>query len=49
MKSEVKKCTCQNEYQDNKYGKGMRVHNPVKQKTSGPKQYRCTVCGDVKS
>lgn len=38
----IKPCTCQNEYQDDKYGKGNRVHN------YGPKikagTHRCTVC-----
>lgn len=38
----IKKCTCVNEYQDRKYGKGMRVH------TTGKKDGdRCTVCGPV--
>lgn len=36
----VLKCTCKSEFQDAKYGAGMRVHNP--QKKEG---YRCTVCG----
>ena len=34
------KCKCDHKFQDEKYGKGMRVHN--KMKTQG---YRCTVCG----
>ena len=32
------------EYQDKKYGKGMRLHNPWKVSTSEV-GYRCTVCG----
>jgi len=36
-------CTCQSEYQDQRYGKGNRVHNPRKEKT-----YACTVCGREK-
>ncbi len=34
------KCTCENKYQDKKYGKGKRVHNPLQ----GGKTNRCTVC-----
>jgi len=36
----VKACVCSHEYQDKKYGKGMRVHNPKKGGGSS-----CTVCG----
>ena len=39
--SEVKKCTCQHECQDELYGKGMRVH------TKCNKGDRCTVCATV--
>lgn len=39
----VVKCNCKNEYQDKKYGNGMRVHNKIKD--SG---CRCTVCKDEK-
>jgi len=38
------KCTCKHLYQDNRYGKQKRVHNPTKKKGS----YRCTVCGNIK-
>ena len=27
MGTMIKKCSCQNKYQDEQYGKGMRVHN----------------------
>ncbi len=37
------KCKCKHDYQDEKYGKGNRVHNPT------VKGYRCTVCGDEKA
>jgi len=43
--TEVKKCSCRSEYQDQKYGQGMRVHNTVKVKSGT--EYRCTVCGKV--
>ncbi len=36
----IKSCTCKNEYQDTKYGKGMRVAN-----TKKDGNVRCTVCG----
>ena len=35
-------CVCASEYQDKRYGKGKRVHNPCK-RPSGV-GYRCTVC-----
>ena len=49
----ILKCKCKNEYQDRKYGKQKRVHNPksggVRGGTGGAKEYRCTVCGAVRS
>ena len=45
----IKRCTCKNEQQDKMYGKGNRVHN-LKEKVHGRAQeYRCTVCGSVKT
>ncbi len=38
----IKQCSCQSKFQDEKYGKSMRVHNKT---TTG---YRCTVCGKDK-
>ena len=43
----IKKCiatenNCKSEYQDEKYGKGKRVHNERGDKKKSP---RCTVCG----
>lgn len=38
------KCTCKHEYQDKKYGKGLRVANNTKLET-----WRCTVCGKEKA
>lgn len=40
-------CGCENDYQDKKYGKNMRVHNPCSE-SSKPIGHRCTVCGIVK-
>lgn len=39
----VRSCSCKNEFQDEKYGKGMRLKNKT---TSG---FRCTVCGTTDS
>ena len=38
----IKACTCKNDYQDERYGKGMRVHT-VRPPDKAPR-YRCTVC-----
>lgn len=37
------RCSCKHDYQDKRYGVGVRVHNPLKA-TSGGLQWRCTVC-----
>jgi len=44
----IEKCTCSHEYQDKKYGKGMRVHNKAP-KVDKDKGRRCTVCGVSKN
>ena len=36
-------CPCEHEYQDKRYGKNNRLHNPKKEG-----KYGCTVCGKVK-
>ena len=42
--TKVLPCSCANEYQDRKYGKGRRLHN--KGKREGESAYfKCTVCG----
>ena len=46
--SAIKKCNCEHKYQDEKYGKGMRVMNELKSKQGVPQEYRCTVCGRVR-
>jgi hypothetical protein len=38
-------CSCQHEYQDKRYGKGIRVHNRKGGGATGVKGHRCTVCG----
>jgi len=35
------KCRCANEYQDKRYGQGIRIAN----KTARENEARCTVCG----
>lgn len=44
----ILKCNCKNKYQDEKYGKDYRVHNPMKVTGTQAKKYRCTVCGSVR-
>lgn len=39
------KCVCTHEYQDNRYGLGMRVVTPTS--LNGRKAVRCTVCGKI--
>lgn len=41
----IKKCTCKHEYQDQKYGPGMRVHNPSGH-SDRKGESRCSVCGN---
>lgn len=48
MKTKVMHCTCKHEFQDQTYGKGNRVHNPIKGKTTTDQRVRCTVCGNEK-
>jgi len=40
---ECAKGSCKSDYQDKKYGKNKRVHNPVNQ--GDAKMGRCTICG----
>lgn len=47
-KTGIFRCTCQHEYQDKRYGKKMRVHNPKKKKVGEIQKWRCTVCLTVK-
>jgi hypothetical protein len=49
----LKKCKCEDyrtkaaAFQNEKYGNGVRVHNPQSGKNKG--KCRCTVCGDEKN
>lgn len=41
----VRPCTCRHAFQDERYGRGLRLHTQTPgSKTTGPK-LRCTVCG----
>lgn len=40
----IKRCDCRSEYQDKKYGNGMRVHNPTRKGTVSKIVWRCTIC-----
>ena len=39
----IVKCNCRNDFQDEKYGKGMRVNN----KTKKDGECRCTACSTI--
>ena len=43
------RCSCQSEYQDKKYGNGVRVGTPQNKsrKSGGLSAVNCTVCGRV--
>ena len=41
--TKIMQCSCQSEFQDATYGKGMRVFNEIGKDGKGG--YRCTVCG----
>jgi hypothetical protein len=38
----VTNCSCKSEYQDKKYGKGLRLHNATQ---NAANKWRCTACG----
>jgi len=42
-------CSCEHRYQDEKYGGGKRVFNKMEKKPTSPQEYRCTVCGRVRT
>ena len=47
----IKKCkaSCEHKYQDKIYGKRYRVHNETKlNEHEVNRQWRCTVCGNVR-
>lgn len=44
MATIVRTCSCAHKYQDEKYGKYMRVHNKAVG-SGGAESWTCTVCG----
>lgn len=44
--TKIIKCNCKHDYQDEKYGKGNRVHNSTA-RSNDHKEYRCTVCAKI--
>lgn len=44
--SKIRSCNCNHEFQDSRYGLGLRVHT-VGGKANSP-TFRCTVCGKEK-
>lgn len=42
--TKILSCTCAHEYQDARYGAGLRVHNSVGKIKNG---WRCTVCSRI--
>lgn len=47
MATVMKGCSCQSEYQDNLYGKHMRVFNEGSKDGKSTGKVTCTVCGKV--
>jgi len=45
MMDNIKPCMCKSDYQDQRYGIGMRVHTELKKVQGEPQRYSCTVCG----
>lgn len=41
------KCKCTNEFQDKKYGLGMRIANRTEKGDVDGRDARCTVCGTL--
>ena len=48
--TKILECNCMHEYQDERYGKGQRVHNYARKGLGGDNNpgWRCTACGRVK-
>lgn len=42
LEMKIIRCECESEYQDKKFGVGMRAHNAGQGKST---TFRCTVCG----
>lgn len=40
-------CSCENEFQDKRYGKGVRIANTTAKQDGTSTEVRCTVCGKL--
>lgn len=49
-KCKVLRCRCYHDFQDKRYGRMKRLHNPTgRDGAKHPDGWRCTVCGDKKT
>ena len=50
LHTKVLPCSCKHPYQEQKYGKGRRLHNPLQftGHEGEREEYRCSVCGTVR-
>ena len=46
-KPRILSCSCNHPFQDERFGKGKRYHNPTRK--DPPPIYRCTVCSNEKA
>ena len=44
----IYKCNCKSKFQDDRYGKNMRVHTYGEKKYAANPGIQCTVCGTIK-
>ena len=42
-------CSCASQFQDERYGCGLRLHNRMKQTDPAKQLWRCTVCLNIHS
>jgi len=47
--TKILKCYCNHDFQDEQYGRKMRVHNHTLKGYDGRAGWRCTICSNVKS
>lgn len=47
-KTKIANCSCKNNFQDERYGKGKRVFNLREGNKTGS-EYKCTVCEAIKT
>lgn len=49
VEAKPKTCDCKHEWQEKRYGKNKRLHNPTSKKKGEDIVWRCTVCGKEKT